>query len=131
VLTSVGAPTGSCNNGDTDVDLSNGDVDSCETGSWSPTGYSLMWSAALDTTTVVGKGTEDGTTATAYCPPGYQTLGGGASGSGLVGIAASYPSSSSGGKLTANGQVATSWTVVYLSAVGSGFYPVAYVICSQ
>ncbi len=80
---------------------------------------------------MVTKGYLNGASATEYCPPGYQALGGGASGSGLVALAASYPSNSSGGKLTDSGQVATSWSVVYVSDVGSTYYPVAYVICSQ
>ena len=131
VLTSEGAPTGSCTSGDTDVDLSNGEVYSCESSAWTDSGYSIKWSAASSTTTVVTKGTMNGTTATAFCPTGYQALGGGASGSGTTALAASYPSNASGGKLTASGQVATSWTVVYVSAVGASFSPVAYVICSE
>ena len=131
VLTSDGAPTGSCTSGDSDVDLSNGEVYSCESSAWTDSSYSIKWSAASSTTTVVAKGALNGTTVTAYCPSGYQTVGGGASGSGTTALAASYPSNASGGKLTANGQVATSWTVVYVTEVGASYSPVAYVICSQ
>ncbi len=131
MLTSDGAPTGSCTSGDTDVDLSNGEVYSCESSAWTDSSYSIKWSAASSTTTVVAKGSANGTTVTAYCPSGYQTVGGGASGSGTTALAASYPSNASGGKLTASGQVATSWTVVYVTGVGASFSPVAYVICSQ
>jgi hypothetical protein len=131
VLTSDNAPAGSCTSGDSDIDLSDGEVYSCESTAWTDSDYSIKWSAASSTTTVVTKGSDDGTTATAYCASGYQAIGGGASGEGQVALAASYPSTAAGGKLTTSGQVATSWTVVYVSAVGSGYYPVAYVICSQ
>ncbi len=131
VLTSDGVPSGSCTSGDADIDLSNGEVYSCVSTEWTDSSYSIKWSAASSTTTVVTKGSNDGTTATAYCPSGYQALGGGASGEGQVALAASYPSNASGGKLTASGQAATSWTVVYVSAVGNGYNPIAYVICSQ
>jgi Collagen triple helix repeat (20 copies) len=131
VLTSDGVPSGSCTSGDADIDLSNGEVYSCVSTEWTDSSYSIKWSAASSTTTVVAKGSNDGTTATALCPSGYQALGGGASGEGQVALAASYPSNASGGKLTASGQVATSWTVVYVGAVGNGYNPVAYVICSQ
>ncbi|MGH3256773.1 MAG: hypothetical protein ACRDOU_15495 [Streptosporangiaceae bacterium] len=129
VLTSDGAPTGSCTSGDTDVDLSNGEVYSCESSAWSDSSYSIKWSAASSTVTVVTKGALNGMTATADCPSGYQAIGGGASGSGTVGLASSYPSYS-GGKIP-SGQAATSWTIYYVTDLTGGYYPTAYVICSE
>jgi hypothetical protein len=129
VVTSAGVPTGSCTTGDTDIDLSNGEVYSCESSAWTDSTYSIKWSAASSTVTVVTKGVLNGMTATADCPSGYQAIGGGASGSGTVGLASSYPSYS-GGKIP-SGQAATSWTIYYVSDLTGGYYPTAYVICSQ
>ena len=129
VRTSAGVPTGSCTTGDTDIDLANGEVYSCESSAWTDTTQSIKWSAAANTTTVVTKSGANGTTATANCPSGDVAIGGGASANGLTPVAASYPSYS-GGKI-ATGTAATAWTVLYTLPVGNSFTVSAYVICSS
>lgn len=41
IVTSSGAPTGSCRTGDSDVDLASGEVYSCTSGTWADTGSSI------------------------------------------------------------------------------------------
>jgi Phage Tail Collar Domain/Collagen triple helix repeat (20 copies) len=41
VLTSSGAPTGSCTTGDADIDITTGDVWKCDAGGWTATGSSI------------------------------------------------------------------------------------------
>jgi hypothetical protein len=42
VLTTTGAPTGSCVSGNTDIDLKNGEIYSCTSGTWTDTGSSIQ-----------------------------------------------------------------------------------------
>ena len=130
VLTSDSAPTGNCTSGDTNIDLSTGEVYSCVSGAWTDAGYSIKWSAGSAVTTVVTQVT-NGSTATATCPGGDTALGGGASGNGAAtpALVSSYPLNGSGGKLQ-TGQQPVSWKIIYASAVGPSYQADAYVICS-
>ena len=130
MLTSDDTPTGDCTTGDTDVDLTTGEVYSCVSASWTDSGHSIKWSAASDVTTVVTQVT-NGSTATATCPTGDTALGGGASGNGTAtpALVSSFPLNDSGGKLQ-TGQQPVSWKIIYASAVGPTFQADAYVICS-
>ena len=130
VLTSDAAPTGDCTTGDTDIDLSTGEVYSCVSASWTDSGHTIKWNAGSNVTTVVTQVT-NGITATANCPAGDTALGGGASGSGTAtpALVSSYPLNASGGKLQ-TGQQPVSWKVIYASAVGTDSQADAYVICS-
>jgi hypothetical protein len=130
VLTSDGAPTGDCTSGDTDIDLTTGEVYSCVSASWSDSDQSIKWNAGSNVTSVVTQVT-NGSTATATCPTGDTALGGGASGNGTAtpALVSSFPLNSSGGKLQ-NGQQPVSWKIIYAGAVGAEFQADAYVICS-
>jgi hypothetical protein len=130
VLTSSGAPTGSCTSGNTDIDLTTGEVYSCVSSAWVDSGHSIKWAAGSSVTTVVTKVT-NGTTATATCPAGDTALGGGASGNGTAtpALVSSYPLNANGGKLQ-TGQQPVSWKIIYAGPVGASFDADAYVICS-
>ena len=125
-----GAPTGYCTHGDTDIDLTNGEVYTCVDGSWSDTGHTIKWNAGSDVTTVVTQVT-NGSTATATCPDGDTALGGGASGNGTAtpALVSSYPLNGQGGKLQ-SGQQPVSWKIIYAGTVGGSYQADAYVICS-
>lgn len=130
LVTSDGAPTGYCTHGDTDIDLTNGEVWTCEDSTWSDTGHTIKWNAGSDVTTVVTQVT-NGSTATATCPVGDTALGGGASGNGTAtpALVSSYPLNGQGGKLQ-TGQQPVSWKIIYAAAVGGSYQADAYVICS-
>ena len=130
LVTSDGAPTGYCTHGDTDIDLTSGEVWTCEDGTWSDTGHTIKWNAGSDVTTVVTQVT-NGSTATATCPAGDTALGGGASGNGTAtpALVSSYPLNAQGGKLQ-TGQQPVSWKIIYAAAVGGSYQADAYVICS-
>ena len=130
MLTSDGVPTGTCTSGDTNIDLTTGEVFTCVSASWTDSGHTIKWNAGANVTSVVTQ-VDNGSTATATCPAGDTALGGGASGSGMPtpALVSSFPINGSGGKLQ-TGQQPVGWKIIYASVVGLTFQADAYVICS-